>query len=313
MPQGAMIRDSNSWQLTAQIHGMGTEVRRIGAIPGIDDLAMTSNGTLLAPLAARLRQAGLQRINISLDALDPFLGDGHPLTGPGPKCRGKLRRAMALLPSGCRRILRSFVGSSMPPIAVLSDDPLQILRLQQAPLSLKVVQDPAQVLLLAVNAASLSAAIVDHQDPTRCQSVIQILRGMLPGLPLLALTDDTGLNSRIALMAAGASSVLAKPCSGTEALSSITALQEMATVDTSPDNLASREREVFNLLGEGFAPSEIAIRQNINVKAVEGTILRLRSKLDCTDTAILGRLVVIRKRHAMVNEISVTGTASCLV
>ncbi len=41
------------------------------AIPGVRDLAMTTNGTLLAGKCAALRKAGLQRINISLDTLDP--------------------------------------------------------------------------------------------------------------------------------------------------------------------------------------------------------------------------------------------------
>lgn len=46
-------------------------VRRIGAIPGIADLAMTTNGHLLAPLAGDLAAAGLRRVNISIDSLDP--------------------------------------------------------------------------------------------------------------------------------------------------------------------------------------------------------------------------------------------------
>jgi cyclic pyranopterin phosphate synthase len=46
-------------------------VRRIGAIPGITDLAMTTNAILLETLAAPLAQAGLTRLNVSLDTLDP--------------------------------------------------------------------------------------------------------------------------------------------------------------------------------------------------------------------------------------------------
>lgn len=42
----------------------------LAAVPGLTDLAMTTNGTLLAPLAADLAAAGLRRINISLDTLD---------------------------------------------------------------------------------------------------------------------------------------------------------------------------------------------------------------------------------------------------
>jgi cyclic pyranopterin phosphate synthase len=45
-------------------------VRLIAAIDDIDDIAMTTNASLLAPLAVPLRQAGLTRLTISLDALD---------------------------------------------------------------------------------------------------------------------------------------------------------------------------------------------------------------------------------------------------
>lgn len=48
-------------------------VREIATIPGIEDVAMTTNGHLFAPLAGPLREAGLSRVNISLDTLDPQL------------------------------------------------------------------------------------------------------------------------------------------------------------------------------------------------------------------------------------------------
>jgi GTP 3',8-cyclase len=46
-------------------------VRRLRAIPGIDSVAMTTNGTLLPRFAADLAAAGLDRVNISLVSLDP--------------------------------------------------------------------------------------------------------------------------------------------------------------------------------------------------------------------------------------------------
>ncbi len=46
-------------------------VRRLVAVPGIEDVGMTTNGIGLARLAAALRAAGLRRLNVSLDALDP--------------------------------------------------------------------------------------------------------------------------------------------------------------------------------------------------------------------------------------------------
>jgi cyclic pyranopterin phosphate synthase len=45
-------------------------VRRIAAVPGIEDLTMTTNGMRLSRLAAPLAQAGLRRVNVSLDTLD---------------------------------------------------------------------------------------------------------------------------------------------------------------------------------------------------------------------------------------------------
>lgn len=46
-------------------------VERLVAVPGIADVGLTTNGILLAPLAQPLFAAGLRRINISLDTLDP--------------------------------------------------------------------------------------------------------------------------------------------------------------------------------------------------------------------------------------------------
>ena len=45
-------------------------VERLAAIPGIDDLAITTNGFLFAEHARALRDAGLRRVSFSLDSLD---------------------------------------------------------------------------------------------------------------------------------------------------------------------------------------------------------------------------------------------------
>ncbi len=44
-------------------------VRQLVAVPGIEDVALTTNGLLLAEQAEPLRRAGLHRLNVSLDAL----------------------------------------------------------------------------------------------------------------------------------------------------------------------------------------------------------------------------------------------------
>ncbi len=45
-------------------------IRRLSAIEGVDDLALTTNGLLLRRQAAELRDAGLKRVTVSLDSLD---------------------------------------------------------------------------------------------------------------------------------------------------------------------------------------------------------------------------------------------------
>ncbi len=51
--------------------GITAFVEALAAIPEIDDLAMTTNGILLAERAKELRAAGLKRVNVSLDSLRP--------------------------------------------------------------------------------------------------------------------------------------------------------------------------------------------------------------------------------------------------
>jgi len=46
-------------------------VEEISRVPGISDLAMTTNGLLLPDFAGPLKEARLQRVNISLDSLKP--------------------------------------------------------------------------------------------------------------------------------------------------------------------------------------------------------------------------------------------------
>jgi len=46
-------------------------VQRISHIPGIKDTSMTTNGYLLAEHAKHLKEAGLRRVNVSLDTLNP--------------------------------------------------------------------------------------------------------------------------------------------------------------------------------------------------------------------------------------------------
>lgn len=46
-------------------------ISRLNQLPGIEDLALTTNGLLLSKLAPALAGAGLRRVTVSLDAVDP--------------------------------------------------------------------------------------------------------------------------------------------------------------------------------------------------------------------------------------------------
>jgi cyclic pyranopterin phosphate synthase len=51
-------------------HELPRLIERLASVPGLRDLALTTNGYLLEKQASTLRDAGLQRITVSLDSLD---------------------------------------------------------------------------------------------------------------------------------------------------------------------------------------------------------------------------------------------------
>jgi cyclic pyranopterin phosphate synthase len=64
-------------------------VRQLARIPGVDDIALTTNGVLLPRFAQALRDAGLQRLTVSLDSLDA--ATFHKLSGG----RGEIEEVLA--------------------------------------------------------------------------------------------------------------------------------------------------------------------------------------------------------------------------
>ena len=51
--------------------GLTKLIQMLAQIEAIDDISLTTNGTLLSRYAAELKQAGLRRVNVSLDTLKP--------------------------------------------------------------------------------------------------------------------------------------------------------------------------------------------------------------------------------------------------
>lgn len=70
-------------------------VAMLSAIPGIEDIALTTNGIYLGNKAEALKQAGITRVNISLDTLRP---DRFSLITRG----GNLNRVLEGLEASCR-------------------------------------------------------------------------------------------------------------------------------------------------------------------------------------------------------------------
>src|SRR3954465_2342210 len=52
-------------------HGLVDLVRMLAGIDGVDDLSLTTNGFALEDLALPLKEAGLDRVTVSMDSLDP--------------------------------------------------------------------------------------------------------------------------------------------------------------------------------------------------------------------------------------------------
>ncbi len=61
--------------------GLTALVRRLREISGLEELSLSTNGERLAELALPLREAGVDRLNVSLDSLDP--GRFRRITGRG--------------------------------------------------------------------------------------------------------------------------------------------------------------------------------------------------------------------------------------
>ncbi|NVZ10469.1 GTP 3',8-cyclase MoaA [Allochromatium humboldtianum] len=70
--------------------GLTELAARLSALPGLDDLSLSSNATQLESLADPLARAGVRRLNVSLDSLNPEVF--HQITGGD---LGRVRRGIA--------------------------------------------------------------------------------------------------------------------------------------------------------------------------------------------------------------------------
>jgi len=77
-------------------------VRQIAQTPGVEDVALTTNGILLAQHASELKAAGLHRVTVSLDSLDD--GVFGRMNGRGETCAAVLAGIDAAMAAGLGNI-----------------------------------------------------------------------------------------------------------------------------------------------------------------------------------------------------------------
>ena len=97
--------------------------RGVAATPGIREVSLTTNGLRLPELAARLREAGVRRVNISLDTLDP---ERYAYITRRGKLADALRGIEAALTAGFERVklnavlIGGFNDGEIPALAELT-------------------------------------------------------------------------------------------------------------------------------------------------------------------------------------------------
>ncbi len=103
--------------------GIVSLCERLSAIDGIEELCITTNGLLLPQLAKPLRAAGVRRVNISLDTLDPAR---YEYITRGGDLAAALRGVEAALDAGFERVklnavlIGGFNDAQIPALAELT-------------------------------------------------------------------------------------------------------------------------------------------------------------------------------------------------
>jgi cyclic pyranopterin phosphate synthase len=149
-------------------------MQRITALSGLDELVITTNGSQLATLAADIRAAGVRRINISLDSLDP--GRFHQITRKGEL--GKVLAGIdAAIAAGFERIklnaviLRGRNHDEVPDLVGFAvDKGINISFIEEMPLGV----------------------IGDHDRAEAFYSSEQIRQDLAPHFTLVPTTETTG-------------------------------------------------------------------------------------------------------------------------
>lgn len=171
--------------------GMVDLCRRLRAIPALDELALTTNGLLLPGMAADLKAAGVDRVNISLDTLDP---DKYRRITRG----GSLERALAGI--------RAAKDAGLTPLKLncvliggFNDDEI-------ADLAALTVDEPVEVRFIELMPIG-DAEGFGPEAYLPCEAVLERLPGLIPA------GDNGGVAERYRLPGAAGTVGLIRPLS----------------------------------------------------------------------------------------------------
>ena len=113
-------------------------VEKLAALPGIEELAMTTNGVLLPKFARELKAAGLTRVNVSLDTLDE---EKYRRITRGGELKDALAGIEAALAAGLEPVklnavlIGGFNDDEIPALAALTRDrPLEMRFIELMPI-----------------------------------------------------------------------------------------------------------------------------------------------------------------------------------
>ena len=118
--------------------GVADLCRRLRELPGLEELALTTNGVLLPGLAAELKAAGVDRVNISLDTLDPEKYRRITRTGALEDALAGIRAArdVGLTPLKLNCVLiGGFNDGEIPALAALTrEEPVEVRFIELMPI-----------------------------------------------------------------------------------------------------------------------------------------------------------------------------------
>jgi GTP 3',8-cyclase len=148
-------------------------IGRLATEPGVQSVQMTTNGTRLPELARPLFDAGLRRINISLDALDPVVYKGIT----GGELAPVLDGIRAVKEAGFESIKLNAVlirhrndHQILPLIHFAAEQDMAIRFIELMPLTLTEMLDESNFLSAAEAARIISA----HEEMTPIENVLGI-------------------------------------------------------------------------------------------------------------------------------------------